>query len=174
MSSVLAALMFLVAAGSLPAADSPTIYETWVKPWATRPAPDAAGPNVIVSIVAGEADANVVAGMTPAERLELSYHIKVAATEVGSNGACRSYFISNTSTKTTGPRQLSPEDFQKFNESLSRLPDDNSQLPLAGRRVVVQVWEGGQWRVHVYDGHKLAAEVKSVLDQLANPYDALL
>jgi hypothetical protein len=174
MGGVLAVLVFLLAAGTLSAADSPTTYQTWVKPWAARPAPDATGPNVIVSIVAGEAEPSVVASMTPMERLTLSFHVKVSATEIATNGSCRSYFVSNTSAQTSEPRQLSTADLQKLTESLAHLPKDDSQLPPAGRRVVVQVWEGGAWHVRVYDGRKLPAEVKSLLDQLANPFDALL
>ena len=174
MGGALAALVFLLSAGALSAADSPTTYEIWVKPWTARPAPDAASPNVIVSIVTGEAEPSVVASMTQKERLALSFHLKISATEITTNGACHSYFVSNTSTQTAEPRQLLTTDLQKLTESLARLPDDNSQLPPAGRRVVVQVWEGGAWHVRVYDGRKLPAEVKALLDQLANPFDALL
>ncbi len=174
MGGVLAILVFLLSAGTLTAADSPTTYQTWVKPWASRPAPDATSPNVIVSIVAGEAEPGVVAGMTQQERLTLSFHLKISATEITTNGACRSYFISNTSTQTAEPRQLLTTDLQKLTELLAHLPDDDSRLPPAGRRVVVQVWEGGAWHVHVYDGRKLPTEIKSLLDQLANPLDALL
>jgi hypothetical protein len=54
------------------------------------------------------------------------------------------------------------------------LPDDQGQLPPAGKRVVVQVWENGAWRVRVYDGNHLPSELKSLLDLLANPYDKFL
>lgn len=160
------------------AADSATIYGAWVKPWTERPAASTALGDtelkVIVSIVAGEADANKIADMTPAERLAISYHIKVAATEIATNGICRDYFVSNTSNKSTEPRQLSTADWQKIIDQLAQLPDDHAQLPLAGRRVVVQTRENGQWHVRVYDGRKLPAEVKKLLDQLANPYAVML
>lgn len=170
----LTTLVLLLAAGRSWAADSATFYGAWVKPWTERPATSAALDNAelkaIVSIVAGEADANKIADMTPAERLAISYHIKVAATEIATNGACRDYFVSNTSNKSTEARQLSAADQQKLTNQLAQLPDDNAQLPLAGRRVVVQTRENGQWHIRVYDGRKLPAEVKSLLDQLANPY----
>jgi len=174
----LAAALFLAAANHSWATDASTYYASWIKPWAERPTTSAAlgGTELkaVVSIVTGEADANKVADMTPAERLNLAYHIKVATTEIATNGASHDYFVSNTSTKNIAPRQLSPEDLQKLNSLLAQLPDDHAQLPLAGRRVVVQTLENGQWRVRVYDGNKLPAEVKSLLDQLANPYAAML
>lgn len=174
----LAALVFLAAANHSWAADAATYYASWIKPWAERPTTSAAlgGTELraVVSIVTGEADANKVADMTPAERLNLAYHIKVATTEIATNGASHDYFVSNTSTKSTAPRQLSPEELQKISDLLTQLPDDNAQLPLAGRRVVVQTLENGQWHVRVYDGKTLPVEVKSLLDQLSNPYVAML
>lgn len=173
----LIALLFLAANHSW-AADASTYYASWTKPWAERhtasAALDGTELKAVVSIITGEADANKIADMTPAERLTLAYHIKVATTEIATNGASHDYFVSNTSTKSSAPRQLSPEDLQKLNDLLAQLPDDHAQLPLAGRRVVVQTRENGQWRVRVYDGKALPAEVKSLLDQLANPYAAML
>jgi len=176
--STLAALLFLSAVGHVSGADVSTHYVSWTKPWAERPATSAAlGDTELkaaISIVTGEADVNKVADMTPAERLAQAYQIKVAATEVATNGLCRDYFISNTSAKSTPPRQLSAADHQKITALLAGLPDDQGQLPLAGRRVVVQTLENGQWHVRVYDGKKLPTEVKALLDQLANSYAAVL
>jgi hypothetical protein len=162
---------------SLHAADSATAYDAWVKPWAERPATSAslsAGLKAVVSIVSGEKDISVVTNLTPVQRLELAYHIKVSASEIATNGACRGYFVSNTEAKSGAARQLAPEDFQKLSEALAQLPEDHSQLPPAGKRVVVQVWENSQWRVRVYDGNNLPPEVRSVLDLLANPFDKQL
>lgn len=173
-----AALIFLAAANHSEAADAATYYANWVKPWVERPTTSAAlaGTELraVVSIVTGEADANKIADMTPAERLNLAYHIKVATTEIATNGMAQDYFVSNLATKIGEPRPLSAEERQKLEASLVALPDDHQQLPLAGRRVVVQTLENGQWHVRVYDGKQLPAEVKSLLDQLANPYAAML
>lgn len=174
---LLACLVGMAGLGTF-AADAPTFYAAWVKPWSERPitspALDGVELKAVVSIVAGEADANRVADMTPAERLGLAYRIKVSATEVATNGVARSYLVSNTGNSSTTPRELSAAEFQKLGEALAALPSDDSQLPLAGRRVVVQTLENGKWTVRVYDGRKLPTEVKTLLDQLANPYDKLL
>jgi hypothetical protein len=173
----LATILFLSAV-FLHAAEPPTPYDAWIKPWtnraATSPALGEARLRAIVSIVSGEAEFSAVTNMTPVERLRTSYQIRVAATEVATNGTYRNYFVSNTDARTTRTREFSQEEFQKLNEALALLPEDNSQLPLAGRRVVVQIWENNQWRVRVYDGNKPPPEVKSLLNILANPADQLL
>jgi hypothetical protein len=173
--AALAALFLLLV---LPAAAADSAYAAWIKPWAERPltspALGEAGLKVIVSTITGEAESSAVAQMNPVERLNLAYRIRVAADEVATNGVYRSYFVSNTGSDATGSRPLAEADFQKLTELLGQLPDDHAQLPPAGRRVVVQVAENGQWRVRVYDGNQLPPEVKAVLEQLANPFDKQL
>ena len=172
------AVILLFFAFFLHANDVQTPYDTWIKPWTERPATSeslgGSGLKAVVSIVAGEKDFSSVTNMTPVQRLELAFHIKVSTSEVATNGACRNSFVSNTDAESGAARQLAPEQFQKLGETLAQLPDDHSQLPPAGRRVVVQVWENNQWRVRVYDGNKLPPEVKSLLDLLANPFDKQL
>ena len=175
--AALAALLLLLAL-PVSAADSAAAYAAWIKPWAERPlaspALGDAGLKVIVSTITGEAGLDVVAKMTPVERLNLAYRIRVAATEVATNGIHRNYFVSNTGAEADSSRPLNEADFQKLTESLAQLPDDHAQLPPPGRRVVVQTVENGQWRIRVYDGNQLPPEVKAVLDQLANPFDRQL
>ena len=173
----LAAMLFFTAL-CLRAADIPTPYDAWIKPWTERPANSASsgavGLKAVVSVVTGEKDFSTVTNLTPIQRLELAYHIKVSASEIATNGACRSYFVSNSDARSGETRQLAPDDLQKLTEALAQLPDDHSQLPPAGKRVVVQVWENNQWRVRVYDGNNLPPEVKSLLALLANPFDKQL
>jgi len=111
--------------------------------------------------------------MTPLQRLDLAYHIKVSAAEVATNGGFRSYAVSNIDARTSAVRRLSAEDFQRLDQLLSVLPEDNSQLPPAGNRVVLQVRADGQWRVRVYDGNNLPPEAQSILNLLARPYRKL-
>jgi hypothetical protein len=175
---VFVVLFLLVATLRLSAADLTADYSAWTKSWTNRPAASPAlggtGLKAVVSIIVGEKEISEIAKLTPVERLDLAYHIKVSVTEIATNGACRSYFVSNTSQKTGESQLLPSQKFQKLSEAMAQLPDDQSQLPPAGRRVVVQVWESGAWRIRVYDGNKLPPEVKSVLDLLANPYDKFL
>ena len=172
-----AGVIFFTAAVSLPAADATSAYARWVKPWserpATSPALDGAGLKLIVSAVRGEAGNDVVTAMTPLQRLNLAYHIQVSATEVATNGACRSYVVSNTYTRTSEVRWLSPNGSQQLDDLIAGLPEDHSQLPPAGNRIVLQVWADGQWRIHVYDGNQLPPEVQAVLSLLAKPYSKL-
>lgn len=175
--STFVGVIFFIAADSLPAADATSAYTRWVKPWserpATSPALDGAGLKLIVSAVRGEAGNDVVTAMTPLQRLNLSYHIQVSATEVATNGACRSYVVSNTSAQTSEVRWLSPNGIQQLDDLITGLPEDNSQLPPAGNRIVLQVWADGQWRIHVYDGNQPPPEVQAVLSLLAKPYSKL-
>ena len=174
-----AAVLFFTAAFSLSAdnSDSDSAYARWIKPWSERPAAspalDGAGLKLIVSNVRGEADAAVVAAMTPVQRLNLAYHIRVSATEVATNGGFRSYVVSNTDARTSDVRWLSPNEIRQLDELLGQLPADNSQLPPPGNRVVLQVWTDGQWRVHVYDGNHLPPEAQAVVNHLAKPYSKL-
>lgn len=173
---ILVAGIFSAATLPLSAADSDTAYAKWIKPWTERPANSpalgGAGLKLMVSCVQGEVDA-AVAAMTPVERLRLAYHLKVSAAEVATNGGFRSYIVSNTDARTSAVRQLSSEDFQLLDPLLEQLPDDQAQLPPAGKRVVVQFRSGGQWHVRVYDGNKLPPEVTDLLQLLAKPYAKL-
>lgn len=174
----LAVAIIFAAAISPFAADAAAAYANWVKPWletpVTSPALDGAGLKLVVSTVVGEAEVAVVGAMTPVERAQLAYRIKVSATEVATNGLCRGYFVCNTSAMTSGNRRLTAEDSNRLEHWLAHLSDDRSQLPPAGRRVVVQTLADGQWRVRVFDGNNLPLELKAVLELLANPCDQLL
>lgn len=171
-------VIIFLATTHLQATETNSSYANWVKPWAERPATSealgSAELKLIVSLVAGETDLDAFAKMTPVERLAVAYRIQVAATEVAANGASRDYFVSNTSAKNNPTRQFTPAEFEKIIAALAQLPADNSKLPPAGRRVVVQVRENGKWHVSVYDGKNLPPEVKTLLEQLANPYAATL
>lgn len=175
----LAAGVFFAVTSPAVAAEPAADYAAWTKSWVSRPSTNAAlgdaSLKAVVSIVAGEKELSAVTNMTPVERLDLAYHLKISATDVATNGSCHCYFVSNTGSQAE-PRQLSPGDLQKLDEALSRLPDDHAQLPPPGKRVVVQVWEKekGAWHVRVYDGKHLPPEVKAVLDLLANPCDKYL
>ena len=175
--SAFAAVIFSTAALSLSAADATNAYAQWVKPWSERPttspALDGAGLKLMVSLVKGEAEAAAVAAMTPLQRLDLAFHIQVSTAEVATNGSLRSYNVSNSDAKTSTVRRLAPEDFQLLDPLFDRLPDDRSQLPPAGQRIVVQFLNDGQWRIRVYDGKNLPPEVNDLLQLLAKPYDKL-
>lgn len=175
-AALAACLLLLVLPVS--ATDSADAYAAWIKPWAERPltspALGDAGLKAIVSTITGETEQGAAAKMNPVERLNLAYRIRVAATEIATNGVSRNYFVSNTGAEAVGSRPMNEADFQKLTEMLGQLPDDHAQLPPAGRRVVVQIAENGQWRVRVYDGNQLPPEVKALLHQLANPFDRQL
>jgi len=174
---IFVAIIFFTVATSLSAAEVTNAYANWIKPWmeqpATSPTLNGAGLKLVVTSVRGEVDQATVIAMTPVQRIYLSYDIKVSATEVATDGNFRSYVVSNTYDQSSDVRQLSPKDFQQLDQLLAKLPEDNSQLPPAGNRIVVQIFADGQWRVRVYDGSNLPPEVKAVLSLLAKPADKL-
>ncbi len=180
-AGMLAALTLLVAIFPATAADSdtnapaPSPYAKWIKPWAGRPTTSAAlggaELRLMVSTVRGEVPLSELAKMTPVERLYYSYRIKVATTEMATTGDCHYYFVSNTDMTSAPNRKLSADDLQLLDKFLAQLPDDHSELPPPGQRIVVQVLEKSQWHVHVYDGSKVPLEVKSIMNLLANPLD---
>jgi len=169
------AVIFFAAAFSSSAADSTNAYAKWIEPWTERPvtSPALAGVELklIVSKVQGETNAAAVAAMTPVQRIYLAYHIQVSAAEVATNGSFRSYVVSDA--RTGDVRWLSPNELWQLDQLISILPDDNSQLPPAGNRIVVQFRADGQWHVRVYDGNNLPPEVQGVLSLLARPYGKL-
>ena len=171
-----AVVIFSVAATSLSAADFTNAYASWIKPWADRPATSPALETplkLIISNVRGETNADAVVAMTPMERLNVAYHIQVSATEVATNGGFRSYIVSNTDARTGDVRWLSPNEIGQLDELISILPEDNSQLPPAGNRIVFQFRADGQWRIRVYDGNNLPPEAHAILNLLAKPYAKL-
>jgi len=169
--------VFIAVGFSASAADASANYANWIKPWLeqskTSSALNEAGLKLIVSRVQGEAEADVVAAMTPVKRAQLAYHIQVSAAEVATNGSCRTYTVCNTDARSSAVRQIIADDFQLLDALLAQLPDDHAQLPPAGERLVVQFLDGGQWRIRVYDGKKLPLEVKDLMVLLAKPYQKL-
>ena len=167
------AIIFSTVAWSLSAAEVTNTYASWVKPWteqpATSPTLNGAGLKLVVTSVRGEVDQATVIAMTPVQRIYLAYHLKVSATEVATNGDFRSYVVSNTYAEPGNVRQLSSEDFLQLDQLLAKLPEDNSQLPPAGNRIVLQTFADGQWHVRVYDGANLPSEVQAILNLLAKP-----
>jgi hypothetical protein len=182
MQSAAAAFVLFAAVCAAQAGDSAadaSAYAAWIKPWAARPVTSAAlgdsGLTCIVTTVRGEVPSSVVTGMTPLERLDLAYRIRVSAAEVATNGYCHFYFVSNTETKSSNSASsLTTDHLNQLRQLLDQLPEDNLQLPPPGRRIVVQVLENGQWHVRVYDGNKVPPEVKAILGLLANPFDKII
>ncbi len=175
--ALLAGVIFLAASLPLLADDTATAYANWVKPWTERPitspALNGAGLKLVVSCVRGETNAAAVKAMSPVERLDLAYHIRVSATELATNGGFRSYLVNNTTAKTSTTAWLTPNELWQVDQLLSILPDDHGQLPPPGMRIVFQFLADGQWHVHVYDGNDLPAEAHSILSLLAKPYGKL-
>jgi hypothetical protein len=173
---VFGAVLCFVASFSLAAADTNSTYVQWIKPWTQRSAtsPALTGDlKLIVSNIRGEVDSAQAITMTPVQRLKLAYHIRVSATEVATNGAIRSYVVSNTDARTSEARWLSPKEIRDLTDLISILPTDDSTLPPAGNRVVIQVRADNQWQVHVYDGNHLPTEAQSILNFLAQPNEKL-
>jgi hypothetical protein len=164
-----------LAAASVSRADE--AYANWIRPWSERPAQSPAlnggSLKLIVSRVKGEKEIAAVVNMTPVERLQFSYRIQVSAAEVAGDGSLRTYFVSNTDAGSSPVRQMATTDFQRLDSLLNQLPEDDSKLPPAGNRIVVQYPDGGQWRVRVYDGKNLPPEVKNLMALLAKPAKTL-
>ena len=172
--TLLAATFPLLAADSGDDASASSAYAKWIKPWAARPATSpvlgGAELKVMVTTVQGEVPLFTVTNMTPLQRLYQGYQIKVSTSEVATNGDYRSYFVSNTDSLTTPVHRLAAKDLQQLEQWIAQLPEDNSQLPPPGQRVIVQVLEDDAWHIHVYDGTKAPAAVKSILELLGKPF----
>jgi len=171
------AWIFLAVTLPLFADDATNAYASWIQPWTqspvTSPALNGAGLRLIFSCVQGETNAAAVKAMSPVDRLDLAYHIRVAATELATNGGFRSYLLNNTDAKTSTTRWLTPDELADVDQLLAALPDDQAQLPPPGNRIVMQVLTNGQWKVRVYDGNHLPGTVTNLFNHLAKPYGSL-
>jgi len=171
------AMIFLAVTLPLFADDATNAYASWIQPWTqspvTSPALNGAGLRLIFSCVQGETNAAAVKAMSPVDRLDLAYHIRVAAAELATNGGFRSYFVNNTDAKTSTTRWLTSDELAEVDQLLAALPDDQAQLPPPGNRIVMQVLTNGQWQVHVYDGNHLPETVTNLFNHLAKPYGSL-
>jgi len=171
------AMIFFAVTLQLFADDTTDAYTSWVKPWTqspvTSPALNGAGLRLIVSCVQGETNVAAVKAMSPVDRLDLAYHIRVAAAELATNGGFRSYFVNNTDAKTSTTRWLTSDELAEVDQLLAALPDDQAQLPPPGNRIVMQVLTNGQWKVRVYDGNHLPGTVTNLFNHLAKPYGSL-
>lgn len=149
-------------------------YTRWIQPWSEHTNVSSqlgAGLKAIVTIVSGEKPMSVVTNLPPVERLKLAYQLKTAGTEIATNGACWSYYASNSGAKETPVRQLSADELKQLDDLLARLPDDDLSLPPPGHRVVVQIWEQDHWRIRVYDRTSAPAEILAVLALVKNPFE---
>ena len=158
-------------------ASAMTDYARWIKPWSEHTNSSSrlgVELKVVVTFVSGEQPLSVVTNLTPVQRLNLAYHLKTAGTEITTNGACWSFFASN-STATEAPiRWLSPGELKQLDELLAGLPDDGQTLPPPGKRVIVQALEAGHWDVRVYDLTSAPAEVRALLTFIGNPFEKTL
>jgi len=172
---LLSAALSVRAADSTNSLSSVADYARWVKPWAdrsiTNSRPAGEELKVIVTLVSGEPALSAVTNMTALERLNLAYRIKVTASEITTNGSCRSYFTSNAALYEVSPRQLSAEDLKRLDGLLLHLPDDGLKLPPPGQRIIVQVLERNHWRIRVYDRDTAPPEIRLLMELIANPFD---
>lgn len=127
--------------------DSP--YQEWVKRYSHdtmigRTTNGGTGPLMLVVTAVG--------GDERARDSPLGYGVTVSGTELATTGHVWGFSRSSFSSKGFGGGPpISTADLQRLTELLARLPDDQSQLPPIGRRMLLQAKVDGRSAVRVYD-----------------------
>ncbi len=82
---------------------------------------------------------------------------------IEADGGVYSFRSHSMGTMGGGPTTIPASDQKRLDKLLSKLPDDGARLPHPGRRVVLQVPEGGHCRARVYDRANAPDEILEIL-----------
>jgi WD40 repeat protein len=92
-----------------------------------------------------------------------NYEVVTHGCSVSSEGRVAYFQHRFDDSKGGGYPVISKQDLEGLTALVARLPDDHSQLPSAGRRLVVQVPAGNETFARVYDRANLPEEVLQIL-----------
>ena len=139
-------------------------YEKWVEPYRSRPVKSRFGDEVSrveVALIAIEGDEQ-----KPDKRQTahfLNNKIVTYGCYVSTSGRVGYFYADALGAKGGGYPQVSESDLKRLKQLLRKLSDDGSQLPPAGRRLVVQVADSDHFLVRVYDRANAPAQVLDIL-----------
>ena len=135
------------------AAQASKEYQNWVEQYSEKSLDGA-----LVITVVGDGEKADKRARNPFGNFVSRYISSVSA-----NGAVSGMSISEFSARGGGGGTIAPAEFKRLKELLTKLPDDGSRLPPAGRRMLIQAAGGPRPTVRVYDLANLPGEVLDVL-----------
>jgi hypothetical protein len=152
-----------------PAANPPTKkqadYRDWIASYLKGPLQmyDASKDRVVDVVVTYTAVGYVDLKSRSDAVIEVGCGVAADGTTVGANGQVGFFHEDCGGGRSGGYAAISDENLKKLRGLLSKLPDDHSQLPPAGRRLVVQVRSGTRVLARVYDRTDLPDKVLEIL-----------
>ena len=129
------------------------LYEFWIHDYRAGPLRGALGIEqreikLVITVVEGddlETDAKTAAIFAP------SYRTSLYGCAVSIDGTVSYFQRSPGGVKGSGVTTLTKDEFERLNELVGQLPEDNSKLPPIGHRIVLQVTAGSGVLARVYD-----------------------
>ncbi len=129
------------------------VYESWIRDYRVGLLRGALGSQqreirLVITVVEGDdvaADPKTAAVFGPA------YRIAFHGCAVAIDGTVSSFRRGSFGVQGGGLDQLTEDELQRLNDLLGQLPDDNSKLPSAGHRIVLQVATRSEILARVYD-----------------------
>lgn len=142
----------------------PTDYESWIRSYRTGPLKGAFGDTneTLFKITVIEGD-DLKPDPKTAAVLGLGYRISWRSYAVSTKGTLSFFRYTPPAIQGGGPWTLPVEDFKKLQPLIVSLPDDHSQLPPPGHRLVLQVAKGTGVLARVYDRANLPGSVLEIL-----------
>jgi WD40 repeat protein len=141
------------------------LYESWIRGYRAGPLSGALGIQqreieLVITVIEGDdaqTDAKTAAIFGP------SYRIAFHGCAVAIDGTVSTFRRGSFGVQGGGLDQLTEDELDRLNHLIEQLPDDNSKLPPAGHRIVLQVATGSEILARVYD---LANAPETVLEIL--------
>lgn len=139
-------------------------YESWVHSYESGPLRGALGDNnqIKFTITAVEGD-NRKPDDKAASPFGSDGFITRYGCAVSFDGTVSFFQVTPLDVKGGGPENLPKENLEKLNQLIAYLPDDGSQLPPPGRRLVIRVATGDDVLVRVYDRANAPDQILEIL-----------
>ena len=141
------------------------VYESWIHDYRVGPLRGALGIEqreikLVITVVEGddlETDSKAAAIFGP------SYRTSFYGCAVSIDGTISHFHRSSGGVKGGGVTTLMKDEFERLNELVGQLPEDNSKLPPVGHRIVLQVTVGSEVLARVYDRANAPETVLEIL-----------
>jgi hypothetical protein len=142
----------------------PSAYESWIRGYRKGPLCGALGDNheiqLKITVVAGD---DLQLDAKTASVLGNNYRTSWTSYAVSTTGTISFTRVTSSAIQGGGPETLPVEDFKKLQPLIASLPDDHSQLPPPGHRLVLQVAKGTGVQARVYDRANMPESVLEIL-----------
>jgi hypothetical protein len=129
------------------------LYESWIRDYRAGPLRGALGieqREIELEITVVEGD-DLETEPNTAAIMGRSYRVAYHGCAVSIDGTVSYFHRSAGGVKGGGLDTLAKDEFERLNQLIGQLPEDNSKLPAVGHRIVLQVATGKEVLARVYD-----------------------